>query len=186
MKIELRQGDITNEPDIDAIVNAANTELWLGSGVAGAIARRGGPDVEREAVAQGPIRLGEAVATTAGTLPNKFVIHAAAMGYRDEDRAVPKREGSQSSEAIIRDSTINSLTIAEALGCKSIAFPALATGVGGFPVEECARVMMTAANEYARSHSESNIDRVVFVLFSAADFEIFQQELIEIRGTEPE
>jgi len=186
VKIELRQGDITNQPDIDAIVNAANTELWLGSGVAGAIARRGGPDVEREAVAQGPIRLGEAVATTAGNLPNKFVIHAAAMGYREEDRAVPKREGSQSSEAIIRDSTINSLAIAETLGCKSIAFPALATGVGGFPVEECARVMMTAANEYARGDSGSNIERVVFVLFSGADLEIFQQALIAISGMESE
>ena len=186
MKIELRQGDITNQPDIDAIVNAANTELWLGSGVAGAIARRGGPDVEREAVAQGPIRLGEAVSTTAGNLPNKFVIHAAAMGYRDEDRVAPKREGSQSSEAIIRDSTITALTIADALGCKSIAFPALATGVGGFPVDECARVMMTAANEYARRHSETIIEQVVFVLFSGADLEIFQQALIAIRGMDSE
>jgi len=184
MKIELRQGDITNQPDIDAIVNAANTELWLGSGVAGAIASRGGPDVEREAIAQAPIKLGEAVETTAGNLPNKFVIHAAAMGYRDEDRAVPKREGSQSSEAIIRDSTINSLTIADALGCKSIGFPALATGVGGFPVDECARVMIAAAYEYARGHSETVIEQVVFVLFSGADFEIFQQELIAIRGPE--
>jgi len=186
VKIELRQGDITNQPDIDAIVNAANTELWLGSGVAGAIARRGGPDVEREAVAQGPIRLGETVATTAGNLPNKFVIHAAAMGYRDEDRAAPKREGSQSSEAIIRDSTINSLTIADALGCKSIAFPALATGVGGFPVDECARVMIAAANEYARRNSKSKIERVVFVLFSGADCEIFQQALIAISCMESE
>jgi O-acetyl-ADP-ribose deacetylase (regulator of RNase III) len=184
MKIELRQGDITNQPDIDAIVNAANTELWLGSGVAGAIARRGGPEIEREAVAQGPIRLGEAVATTAGNLPNKFVIHAAAMGYREEDRAVPKRECSQSSEAIIRDSTINSLSIADASGCRSIAFPALATGVGGFPVGECARVMMTAAYAYAREHLESNIEQVVFVLFSGADFEIFQRALIEIKGAE--
>lgn len=186
MKIELRQGDITNQPDIDAIVNAANTELWLGSGVAGAIARRGGPEIEREAIAQAPIKLGEAVATTAGNLQNKFVIHAAAMGYREEDRAAPKREGSQSSEAIIRDSTINSLTIADELGCKSIAFPALGTGVGGFPVDECARVMMTAANEYAHGHSESNIERVAFVLFSGADFEIFQQGLIALRDTESE
>lgn len=186
MKIELRQGDITNQPDIDAIVNAANTELWLGSGVAGAIASRGGPAIEREAVAQGPIKLGEAVATTAGNLPNKLVIHAAAMGYREEDRDAPKRAGSQSSEAIIRDSIINSLAIADARGCKSIAFPALATGVGGFPVGECARVMMAAADEYARGHSDTVIERVVFVLFSGADLEIFQQALILIRGMESE
>lgn len=182
MKIELRQGDITDQPDIDAIVNAANTELWLGSGVAGAIASRGGRAIEREAVAQGPIRLGDAVATTAGNLPNKFVIHAAAMGYRDEDRAVPKLQGSQSSKAIIRDSTINSLRLADRAGCTSIAFPALATGVGGFPVDECARVVMTAADEYAREHSESNLQRVVFVLFSGTDFEIFERVLSEIKS----
>lgn len=180
MKIELRQGDITNQPDIDAIVNAANTDLWLGSGVAGAIARRGGPDVEREAVAQGPIRLGEAVRTTAGNLPNKFVIHAAAMGYRNEDYAVPKRAGSLSSESIIRDATINSLSIADESRCRSIAFPALATGVGGFPVDECARVMMTAANDYAEAHSTSRIGQVIFVLFSTLDLGVFERELKRI------
>ena len=180
IKIELRQGDITNQPDLDAIVNAANTELWLGSGVAGAIARRGGPEVEREAVAQGPIRLGEAVRTTAGNLPNKFVIHAAAMGYRDEDRAAPKRAGSLSSEAIIRDATINSVAIADESGCKSIAFPALATGVGGFPVNECGRVMMTAARDYSARHPQTNIERVVFVLFSASDLQVFERELEQI------
>ena len=93
MKIEIRQGDITAQPDINAIVNAANTELWLGAGVAGAIARRGGPEVEREAIAKAPIRLGEAVATTAGNLPNRFVIHAAAMGYLAEDRKCQSAKG---------------------------------------------------------------------------------------------
>lgn len=177
MKIELRQGDITNQPDIDAIVNAANTELWLGSGVAGAIARKGGPQIEREAVAQGPIRLGEAVRTTAGNLPNKFVIHAAAMGYREEDRAVPKRAGSASSETVIREATINSIQVASEAGCKSIAFPALATGVGGFPVDECARVMIKAARDYAEQNPRTTIELVLFVLFSAADFGIFAREL---------
>jgi len=180
MKIELRQGDITNQPDIDAIVNAANTELWLGSGVAGAISARGGPQIEREAVAQGPVRLGEAVRTTAGNLPNKYVIHAAAMGYREEDRAVPKRAGSASSEAIIRDATINCLTIADTSACSSIAFPALATGVGGFPVDECARVMMKAAKDYADRNPQSGVERVLFVLFTESDFKIFERELEQI------
>ena len=76
MRIEIRQGDISDQRDIDAIVNAANTELWMGSGVAGAIRRRGGPEVEREAVAKGPVSLGQAVETTAGSLPNRYVIHA--------------------------------------------------------------------------------------------------------------
>lgn len=180
MKIELRKGDITSQPDIEAIVNAANTELLLGSGVAGAISARGGPQIEREAVAQGPIGLGEAVATNAGGLPNKFVIHAAAMGYREEDRAVPKRAGSLSSEAIIRDATINSLSIADKKDCKSIAFPALATGVGGFPVDECAQVMMKAATDYAGKHRQSKVDRVIFVLFTTSDYQVFERELERI------
>jgi O-acetyl-ADP-ribose deacetylase (regulator of RNase III) len=177
MKIEIRRGDITDQRDVDAIVNAANTELWLGSGVAGAIAARGGPDIEREAMAQGPVKLGQAVATTAGNLPNRYVLHAAAMGYREEDRIVPKREGSLSSEAIIRDATINSLKLADELECGSIAFPALATGVGGFPVEECARVMIGAANDYALSGRDSAVERVIFVLFTASDETIFREEL---------
>ena len=177
MKIELQQGDITNQPDIDAIVNAANTELWLGSGVAGAIARRGGPEIEREAVAQGPIRLGEAVRTTAGNLPNKFVIHAAAMGYREEDRAVPKRPGSASSDAIIREVTMNCIRLAEEAGCKSIAFPALAAGVGGFPVDECARVMIGAVKDYADRNSQTAIELARFVLFTTDDFNVFERAI---------
>jgi O-acetyl-ADP-ribose deacetylase (regulator of RNase III) len=177
MKIEIRRGDITDQRDVDAIVNAANTELWLGSGVAGAIAARGGPDIEREAMAQGPIKLGQAVATSAGNLPNRYVLHAAAMGYREEDRGAPKREGSLSSEAIIRDATINSLKLADELKCRSIAFPALATGVGGFPVDECARVMIGAAMDYALAGRDSVIELVVFVLFIASDETVFQKVL---------
>jgi O-acetyl-ADP-ribose deacetylase (regulator of RNase III) len=177
MQIEARQGDITQQGDVDAIVNAANTDLALGAGVAGAIRRRGGDVIDREARAQGPIRLGEAVATTAGTLPNKYVIHAAAMGYRAEDEAVPKRAGSLSSAEIIRNATLNSLRRAEELKLESIAFPALATGVAGFPVDECAEVMITAARGYASSNPHSSIRRVVFVLFGAADYEVFRQRL---------
>jgi O-acetyl-ADP-ribose deacetylase len=182
MKIEIRQGDITAQPDLDAIVNAANTELWLGSGVAGAIAARGGPQIEREAVAKGPIKLGEAVETTAGNLPNKYVIHAAAMGYRPEDAAVAKREGSMSSDAIIRSATTGSIAIADRLGCRSIAFPALATGVGGFPVDECAQAMMGAAMEYTDAHPDTRVDKVIFVLFGAGDYATFQNELNKITG----
>jgi O-acetyl-ADP-ribose deacetylase (regulator of RNase III) len=177
MKIELRRGDITDQPNIDAIVNAANTELRLGAGVAGAIARRGGPQIEREAVPKGPIPLGGAIETRAGNLPNKYVIHAAAMGYRAEDRAVPKRAGSLSSEAIIRAATANSLEVAERLQCRSIAFPALATGVGGFPVDECAEVMIDAVCNYAQTNSQSEIELVIFVLFSQSDHDVFERVL---------
>jgi O-acetyl-ADP-ribose deacetylase len=173
MVIEIRKGDITSQPDVDAIVNAANTDLILGSGVAGAIHRKGGEAIDREGQAKGPIRLGEAVWTTAGTLPNKYVIHAAAMGYRPEDAKIRKREGSLSSEKIIRDATTNSLRLADELKLKSIAFPALATGVAAFPVDECADAMLGATRDYWREHPQSSIERVVFVLFGTADYDIF-------------
>lgn len=177
MKIELRRGDITGQPDLDAIVNAANTDLALGAGVAGAIRRQGGDEIDRDARALGPIRLGEAVATSAGRLPNRHVIHAAAMGYRPEDERVPKRPGSLSSAAIIGDATRNSLLRAHELRLRSVGFPALATGVAGFPVDECAQVMIAAAREFAADHPQTTIERVVFVLFSAQDYEEFARAL---------
>jgi O-acetyl-ADP-ribose deacetylase len=173
MKIEIVQGDITQQPDIDAIVNAANTELILGSGVAGAILRRGGAEIDREGQAKGPIKLGEAAVTGAGGLPNKYVIHAAAMGYRAEDALVPKRKGSLSSAAIIRDATKNSLRRAEELKLHSIAFPALATGVGAFPVDECAETMIGAVREYEWENPRGSVTLVRFVLFGEPDYKTF-------------
>lgn len=175
MRIEIRQGDITEQPDLDAIVNAANTWLALGSGVAGAIHRKGGNIIDEEGRKQAPIRLGEAAVTTAGTLPNKFVIHAAAMGYTKEDALVPKKPGTASSAEIIRNATWNSLLRAEERKLKSIAFPALATGVAGFPVDECAEVMITAARDFAATNPDSSIELVVFVLFTSGDFRIFER-----------
>jgi O-acetyl-ADP-ribose deacetylase len=175
VQIEIRQGDITDQPDVDAIVNAANTELILGSGVAGAIHRKGGKIIDEEGQKKGPIKLGEAAFTTAGNLPNEYVIHAAAMGYRPEDAKVPKREGSLSSAAIIRSATLNSLRIADDLGLSSIAFPALATGVAAFPVDECADVMIGAVDEYSRDHPGTKVQRVVFVLFGSSDYDVFKK-----------
>lgn len=175
MKIEIRQGDITEQSDVDAIVNAANTDLQLGAGVAGAIRRKGGRIIDEEGQRQAPIPLGEAAVTTAGALPNKYVIHAAAMGYRPADQTVPKKLGTGSSHAIICDATRNSLRRAEELGLRSIAFPALATGVARFPVEECAEVMIAAARAYAAEQTASSIEWVVFVLFSQSDYETFQR-----------
>lgn len=175
MRIEIRPGDITNQPDLDAIVNAANTDLVLGAGVAGAIWSKGGDIINEEGQRQAPIRLGEAAVTTAGALPNKYVIHAAAMGYRTEDRAVPKKPGTQSSAEIIRDATTNSLRRAEELKLRSIAFPALATGVARFPVDECADVMIGAARDYAAAHPETTIELVVFVLYTGGDYSVFRR-----------
>ena len=175
MRIEIRQGDITDQHDIDAIVNAANTDLALGSGVAGAILRKGGAVIDEEGQRQAPIRLGEAAVTTAGALPNKYVIHAAAMGYRAEDRMVPKDPGTGSSAEIIRSATVASLRRAEELRLKSIAFPALATGVARFPVDRCADAMIAAARDYGAEHPDSSIELVVFVLFTPDDYETFKQ-----------
>jgi O-acetyl-ADP-ribose deacetylase (regulator of RNase III) len=175
MQIEITQGDITDTPNVDAIVNAANTWLALGSGVAGAIHRKGGDIIDREGRAQAPIRLGEAAVTTAGALPYQCIIHAAAMGYTKEDQAVPKRPGTATSEAIIRDATLNSLRRAEERQLTSLAFPALGTGVAGFPIKDCAEVMIGAVRNYAAEHPASTIQRVVFVLFTESDFRAFQR-----------
>jgi O-acetyl-ADP-ribose deacetylase len=177
IRIEVVKGDITNQPGLDAIVNAANTELILGSGVAGAIYRRGGAEIDREGQAKGPIKLGEAAVTGAGRLPNKYVIHAAAMGYRPADAKIPKRDGSLSSAAIINDATRNSLLRADELKLESIAFPALATGVAAFPVDECAEVMISAVQQYAKEHPATSITLVRFVLFGDADYQVFENVL---------
>jgi O-acetyl-ADP-ribose deacetylase len=177
VRIEAARGDIADQPDVDAVVNAANTELWMGSGVAGALKRRGGDIVERDAVRQGPIALGEAVITRGGSLPNRHVVHAAAMGYRPEDEAVPKRPGSRSSADIIRRATLRSLNLADEAGDRSIAFPALATGVGGFPLEECAAVMVRAARDYAREHPTTGLEVIRFVVRGEDDRAIFARAL---------
>ena len=179
MRIEVRLGDIADQSDLDAVVNAANTELWMGAGVAGALKRRGGDAVEREAMSQGPIALGDAVRTAAGDLPNRHVIHAAAMGFRAEDELIPKRPGSRSSADIIRRATLRALALAEDAGDRSIAFPALAAGIGGFPIEECARVMIAAAREYERGDPDTKIDLVRFVLRGDDDRRVFAGILAE-------
>ena len=118
-RIEVVQGDITKQ-EVDAIVNAANNHLWMGAGVAGAIVRRGGRGIENEAVRQGPINVSQAVVTGGGTLPAKHVIHAAVMG-----------QNLQTDGDTIRQTTINALKLAEKQALRSVAFPALGTGVGG-------------------------------------------------------
>jgi O-acetyl-ADP-ribose deacetylase (regulator of RNase III) len=163
IKIEVVRGDIT-EAKTEAIVNAANNHLWMGSGVAGAIKRKGGEVIEKEAMAKGPIGVGEAVATTAGKLPHKYVIHAAGMGqdaYTDSD--------------IVYRVTQSSLRAADELGVKSIAFPAIGTGVGGMSIEACAGTMIKAVNTI--SPDLKNIVTVQFVLFDENGYKAFENEL---------
>jgi len=148
--IEVLDTDITTL-DVDAIANAANTDLAHGGGVAGAISRAGGPDVQRESDAKAPIGLGEAVETTAGEMPSKWVIHAATMEL-----------GGPTSEAIIRRATAATLKRADELGAKSLALVAFGTGVGRFPLEDAARIEV----EEVRRHLDggSPLERVVFAV----------------------
>jgi O-acetyl-ADP-ribose deacetylase (regulator of RNase III) len=162
--ISIIQGDITKVA-ADAIVNAANNQLWMGGGVAGAIKRAGGQEIEDEAVKLGPISIGEAVATKAGTLKARYVIHAAGMGTdlrTDSDK--------------IRNTTKNSLIRADELNLKSIAFPSIGTGVGGFPITKAASIMVHTAFEHARG--KTSIERIIFVLYGSDAYKIFEKELL--------
>lgn len=159
IKIKLIQGDIT-EQDVDAIVNAANDHLWMGVGVAGAIKRKAGIKIEEEAMKQSPIPVGEAIVTNAGSLKAKYVIHAVVMG-----------QDLITNEEYIRNATLNSLKRAKELKIKSIAFPAFGTGVGGFPTEKCAEIMIDAIKKF--SPMAEYIREVVFVLFDKESYDIW-------------
>ena len=162
-EITLHQGDITHLTT-DAIVNAANSHLWMGAGVAGAIKRAGGGEIEREAVSKGPIPVGEAVVTGAGQLKARYVIHAAAMG-----------QDLRTDAEKIRVATVNSLKRADELGLRSIAFPALGTGVGGFSYRQAAEVMIEAIRQYLVG--QTVLEEVVVALYGQCAYEAFAAEL---------
>ncbi len=170
MKIHVGKGEITviqgdiAEQETDAVVNAANNHLWMGSGVAGALKRRGGQAIEQEAIAKGPIAIGDAVSTSAGALKAKRVIHAAVMG-----------QDLHTNADFIRQATLKSLQLAEGEGLGSISFPALGTGVGGFSFFHCASVMIGAAVDFLIT--SSRLREVRFVLFDDEAREIFEKEL---------
>jgi O-acetyl-ADP-ribose deacetylase len=147
-ELEVRQADVT-KLEVDAIANAANTRLMHGGGVAGAISRAGGPVVQRESDERAPIGIGEAVETSAGEMPARWVIHAATMEL-----------GGPTSAEIIERATRSTLARADALGCRSLALVAFGTGVGGFPLDDAARIMVAAAREHAGGLPE----RVVFAV----------------------
>ena len=149
-QIEVRQADIT-ELEVDAIANAANTDLQHGGGVAEAISRAGGPQVQRESDERAPIGLGEAVATGAGELPSRWVIHAATMEL-----------GGPTSAEIIRSATVSTLEVAEELGARSLALVAFGTGVGGFQIDEAAAIEVEEVERHLAAGSE--LELVVFAV----------------------
>jgi O-acetyl-ADP-ribose deacetylase len=162
-EVSVLRGDIADQ-DTDAIVNAANNQLWMGAGVAGAIKKKGGAAIEQEAIAKGPIEIGSVVSTSAGALKTKRVIHAAVMG-----------QDLHTDAEHIRKATKNSLALAEREGLASISLPALGTGVGGFSLYHCASVMIAEAIDFMIR--ASCVREVRFVLFDAEACEIFEKEL---------
>lgn len=161
--VKLYQGDIT-KLKVDAIVNAANNRLIMGGGVAGAIKRSGGKVIEDEARRKGPISIGEAVATGAGALFCQYVIHAAVMGM---DFATDERK--------ICQATRSALKKALDLGIKSIAFPALGTGVGGFPLKRCAQLMLKEVWEHLKG--PTSLKEVTFALYDHKAYKVFGEVL---------
>ena len=161
--VEVLDTDITGL-EVDAIANAANTRLLHGGGVAGAISRAGGPAVDAESSEKAPIALGEAVETTAGEMPARWVIHAATM-----------RLGGPTSEDVIRRATASTLRLADELGAKSLALVAFGTGVGGFPLAEAAQIEV----EEVRRHlaAGSGLERVVFAVHGDTAREAFEAAL---------
>lgn len=165
VEIKVILGDIT-ESRADAIVNAANNELEMGGGVAGAIKKKGGRIIEEEALKKGPINIGEAVETSAGELAAKYIIHAATMGM-----------DFKTDETKIRSSCRNSLILADKLKLNSIAFPALGCGTGGFPLLASAKIMAQETLKYLRK-GDSGLKEIVFCLYNKEDFEVFKKGVI--------
>ncbi|MCE7742609.1 MAG: O-acetyl-ADP-ribose deacetylase [Candidatus Heimdallarchaeota archaeon] len=158
--IVLIQGDIT-ESDVDAIVNAANTKLILGDGVAGAIRKKGGPVIQQECSKIGSIELGQAAITTGGNLKAKYVIHAASMNL-----------GGKTTELSLRSAILNSLMIGKHNNIQSIAFPAIGTGIAGFQLKRCAEIMIECFTNFLKDET-SEIKQIQVVLFTESDFTIF-------------
>jgi len=160
-RIRVVEGDISGA-EVDVIVNAANTDLKLGSGVAGAIRERGGPSIQRECDCLGPVPLGEVALTGAGELPARHVIHAASMEL-----------GGQTTEEALRMATRRVFEVACEHGLRSIAFPAIGTGVGGLSVQRCAEIMLAEAREHLAQ--KTSIEEVRFVLFGEPAYRMFEQ-----------
>src|SRR2546421_928360 len=162
LSVEILRGDLTAQ-DIDAVVNAANNDLQLGVGVAGAIARAGGPQIQLECDRIGPIAVGDAAITGGGNLKARHVIHAASMQL-----------GSRTTAENLRRSTRRSLELAREHGLRSIAFPAIGTGIARFPLAECARIMIEEVATHAQG--QTSLEEVRFVLFGADAETAFRME----------
>ena len=161
--LQLIEGDIT-EMSTDAIVNAANERLILGGGVAGAIRTKGGPEIQNECNKIGGTFVGGAVITSAGNLKVKHVIHA-----------VGPRMGEGNEEQKLKNATLNSLKLADQNNLKSISFPAISSGIFGFPIESCAKIMLSTTIEYLEG--QTSLEKVVFCLYGSDSYQVFENQL---------
>jgi O-acetyl-ADP-ribose deacetylase len=166
VELEVVEGDIA-QLDVDAIANAANNHLWMGAGVAGAIKREGGSVIEAEAMAQGPVEVGDVVVTGGGSLKAKNVIHGAVMG-----------QDLRTNAELVARTTRRVLEAADELGARSVALPAFGTGVGGFPLAEAAEIIVREASSY----EPHKLERVVFAVFGDEAEEAFLQALEASQG----
>ncbi|HJY87540.1 MAG TPA: macro domain-containing protein [Candidatus Acidoferrales bacterium] len=160
-KVMIEKGDLT-EMDVDAIVNAANNDLKLGGGIAGAIRRKGGEAIQHECDEIGSIPVGDAAITSGGRLKARFVIHAASMQL-----------GGRTTAYALRSSTAHALRIAREKGLRTIAFPAVGTGIAGFPTRECAEIMLREVVEHLKQ--PTSVQKVYFVLFDQAARDVFEE-----------
>lgn len=172
MKFEIKKGDITTE-DVDAIVNAANSHLAHGGGVAAAIARAAGEALIRESNAIDYVPTGSCALTIGGNLPAKYVIHAVGPVYRD---------GKSGESELLASCITSSLSLAESKNIHSIAFPAISTGIFGYPIHKATHIMLSSALNYFAKHQQSVISKVVFVLYSEDVFQIFQDTYKQLTG----
>jgi O-acetyl-ADP-ribose deacetylase len=166
--LRLVQGDIT-ERNVVVIVNAANSYLQHGGGVAGAIVRRGGHSIQEESDKIGFVPVGQAVLTGAGKLPSKFVIHA-----------VGPRMGEGDEENKLRNALLNSLILADSKGFRSISIPAISSGIFGFPKDRCAQILTGEAYEYIKNNPQSNLAEIEFCMFDDQTVRYFTQEFEKI------
>ena len=161
--LELTEGDIT-EMQTDAIVNAANAQLVLGGGVAGAIRKKGGPEIQEECNKIGGTFVGGAVITTGGNLKAKYVIHA-----------VGPRMGEGNEDEKLKNATFNSLKVADENHLKNISFPAISTGIFGFPIQRCAEIMLKTTIDYLKG--QTSLEMIVFCLFGQESYKFFENQL---------
>lgn len=163
LDLELVQGDIVRQTDLEAIVNAANAQLRIGGGVAGAIHRAAGPQLEKECEPLAPIQVGEAVITGGHELPNNYVVHTLGPVY-----GVDKPEAE-----LLEKSYRNSLEIADEKEIESIGFPAISTGAFGYPIKDAAEISLKTIKK--KANNLNNIKLIRFVLYSSSDFEVYKE-----------